>query len=125
MSLVDDIFSSIPAPLIDQFGVNATYIKASQNQTYNPETGKVSGATTEIAMKVVISELKNKERESIGNGSYVKIIFSASALSTYYPRTTDSIRYSEGAVSRTAKIVEVVPYRGDNPIMHSVVARLN
>lgn len=125
MSLVDDIFSSIPSPLIDQFGIDATYVKASTNQTYNPTTGTVSGATTEIAIKIVISQLKPDEVEGLYQQTDVKIIFAADALSGYYPQTTDSIRYAQNGVNRTAKIVGMYSYRGDSPIMHSVVARLS
>lgn len=125
MSLVDDIFSSIPAPLINQFGIDATYIKANANPTYNPVTGTVSGAATEIAIKIVISELKPEEMQGLYQQTDVKIIIAASTLSGYFPQTTDSIRYLQNGVARTAKIVGMFSYRGDNAIMHSVVGRLS
>lgn len=124
MALVDDIFSSIPGPLITQFGINATYIKANSNPTYNPTTGTVSGAATEISIKIVISELRPEEMQGLYQQTDVKIVFAADALSGYYPQTTDSIRYVQNGVNRTAKIIGMYSYRGDNPIMHSVVARL-
>lgn len=125
MSLVDDIFSSIPAPLINQFGIDATYIKANASPTYNPVTGIVSGAATEIAIKIVISELKPEEMQGLYQQTDVKIIIAASALSGYFPQTTDSIRYSQNGVARTAKIIGMFSYRGDNAIMHSVIGRLS
>ena len=133
MSLVDDIFSSIPGPLITQFGINATYIKASASSAYDPTTGTVSGSAagtvsgtaTEIAVKIVISELKPEEVQGLYQQTDVKIIFAADALSGYYPQTTDSIRYVQNSVNRTAKIIGMYSYRGDSPIMHSVVARLS
>lgn len=125
MSLVDDIFSSIPGPLITQFGIDATYIKANARPTYNPTTGTVSGVATEIAVKIVISELKPEEMQGLYQQTDVKIIFAADALSGYYPQTTDSIRYAQNGVNRTAKIVGMYSYRGDSPILHSVVARLS
>jgi hypothetical protein len=125
MALVDSIFSSIPGPLISQFGINATYVKASQNQTYNPETGTVMGYSSEIPIKIVISELKPEEMQGLYQQTDVKIIFAADALSGYYPQTTDSIKYLQNGSSRTAKIIGMFSYRGDNPIMHSVVARLS
>jgi hypothetical protein len=124
MALVDSIFSSIPGPLISQFGINATYVKASQNQTYNPETGTVMGYSSEIPIKIVISELKPEEMQGLYQQTDVKIIFAADALSGYYPQTTDSIKYLQNGSTRTAKIIGMFSYRGDNPIMHSVVARL-
>lgn len=125
MSLVDDIFSSIPAPLITQFGIDATYLKSSGQAIYTPETGAVSNPIVEIPIKVVISELKPEEMQGLYQQTDVKIIIAASALSGYFPQTTDSIRYLQNGVSRTAKIVGMFSYRGDNAIMHSVVGRLS
>jgi hypothetical protein len=125
MSLVDDIFASIPAPLINQFGIDATYIKASRNQTYNPETGTVSGYATEIPIKISLSSLKPEEVQGLYQQTDVKILIAASSLSGYFPQTTDSVRYTQNGAQRTAKIIGIESYRGDNAIMHSVVARLS
>ena len=125
MALVDDIFSSIPGPLISQFGISAVYIKASANQSYDPESGTVLGISTEIPVKIVVSALKPEEMQGLYQQTDVKIIISADSLSGYYPQTTDSIRYTQNGVARTAKIIGMESYRGDNAIMHSVVARLS
>ena len=125
MVLTDSIFSSIPGPLISQFGINATYVKASQNQTYNPNTGTVSGSATELPIKIVITELKPEEMQGLYQQTDVKILISADSLPNYFPQTTDSVKYSQGGVTRTAKIIGMFSYRGDNAIMHSVVARLS
>lgn len=123
MALVDTIFSSIPSPLISQFGVDATYIKASSNPTYDPATGTVSGATTEIPIKIVIAELKPEELQGLYQITDVKIIFAAAALGDYYPQNSDSIRYSQSGVAKTVKVLPMKSYRGDNAIMHIVVGR--
>lgn len=125
MALVDDIFSSIPGPLISQFGISAVYIKASANQSYDPESGTVLGISTEIPVKIVVSALKPEEMQGLYQQTDVRIIISADSLSGYYPQTTDSIRYTQNGVARTAKIIGMESYRGDNAIMHSVVARLS
>lgn len=134
MALTDGIFSSIPGPLISQFGINATYVKASQNETYNPNTGVVSGNAVEVSVKIIITELKPEEMNGLMyqqnspnmfQQSTVKILIAASSLGGYYPRVTDSIKYSQDGKTRTAKIVAINSYRGDSPIMHSVVARLS
>ena len=126
MSLVDDIFSSIPAPLINQFGIDATYIKLSQNQTYNPETGVVSGYSQEISVKIFPY---TPDRSDLGGAPYenvgVKILLSTQELGSYYPQKGDSIRYQETGASRTAIITGVDSNRGDNPILHMIVARLS
>lgn len=124
MALTDSIFSSIPGPLISQFGINATYVKASQNQTYNPVTGTVLGVATEVAIKIVITDLKPEE-VSDAQQAMVKIIFAATSLGSYYPRVSDSVKYSQDGRTRVAEIVSISNYRGDSPIMHSVVARLS
>lgn len=134
MALTDGIFSSIPGPLISQFGINATYVKASQNETYNPNTGTVSGNAVEVSVKIIITELKPEEMNGLMyqqnspnmfQQSTVKILIAASSLGSYYPRVTDSIKYSQDGKTRTAKIVAINSYRGDSPIMHSVIARLS
>jgi hypothetical protein len=124
MSLVDDIFGSIPGPLISQFGSSATYIKANSSPTYNATTGTVSGAATEISVKIVFAQLKPEEMQGLYQLTDMKFIIAASDLSGYFPRTTDSIRYTQSGVSRTAKIVGILSPRGDNAIMHSIVARV-
>lgn len=126
MALVDDIFGSIPAPLITQFGIDATYVKLSQNQTYNPETGVVSGYSQEIAIKAfvyspAVGDLGGARYENVG----VKFLISAQELGGYYPRKGDSIKYSENGETRTAIITGIESSRGDSPIMHIVVARLS
>jgi hypothetical protein len=125
MALVDNIFSSIPGPLISQFGISAVYIKTSAHQAYDPESGTVLGISTEIPVKIVVSALKPEEMQGLYQQTDVKIIISADSLSGYYPQTTDSIRYTQNGVARTAKIVGMESYRGDSAIMHSVVARLS
>jgi len=122
MSLVDDIFGSIPSPLIDQWGVDITYIKASESQTYDPEKGVVLGVAREIPAKAYISENLSEEKDGFYQSKAVKFLIAANYLGDYFPRTTDSIRYTEGGVKRTAKIIKLIPYRGDRPIMHSVIA---
>lgn len=123
MALVDRIFSSIPSPLISQFGIEAVYIKASSNPTYNPTTGTVSGIATEIPIKIVIAELKPEELQGLYQITDTKIIFAAKSLPNYYPQNSDSIRYLQGGVAKTVKVMPMKSYRGDNPIMHIVVGR--
>lgn len=124
MALVDGIFSSIPGPLISQFGINATYVKKSENETYNPNTGVVSGGSTEIAVKIIITQLTPEQRDSMQQ-SMVKILIAASSLGSYYPRITDSIKYLQDGRTRAAEITYIDDYRGDSPIMHIVTARLS
>jgi hypothetical protein len=125
MSLVDDVFGSLPGPLIDQWGISIVYIKASQNQTYDPVTGTVAGASTQIAARALPTKLTAKEKEGFYQQRMIKFMIPAVYLGSYYPQTTDSIRYTEAGVSRTAKIVDQDQYRGDSPIMHIVLAKVS
>lgn len=124
MSLVDQVFGGIPGPLISQWGISATYVKASQNQQYDPATGTVSGCGEEVSIKIVPTQLRPEEVQGQFQLTDVKILISASSLGDYYPRTTDSIKYFQDGRERTAKIVGMMSYRGDSPILHVVVARL-
>jgi hypothetical protein len=126
MALVDDIFGSIPAPLINQFGINATYKKLSESQTYNPETGIVSRSSQDISVKIFIY---TPGRADLGGAPYentgVKILVSTQELGSYYPQKGDSISYLENGATRTAIITGIESSRGDNPILHMIVARLS
>ena len=124
MSLVDQVFGGIPGPLIEQWGISAVYLKASGNQQYDPATGTVQDCVEEIPVKIVPTQLRPEEAQGIYQLTDVKILIAASSLGDYYPQTTDSIRYLQNGVQRTAKIVGMMSYRGDFSIMHVVVARL-
>lgn len=124
MSLVDKVFGGIPGPLIAQWGISATYIKQSPNQQYDPQTGTVLGANQEIPVKIVPTQLRPEEVQGLYQITDVKILIAASSLGDYYPQTTDSIRYLQNGVQRTAKIIGMMSYRGDFSILHVVVARL-
>lgn len=124
MSLVDQVFGGIPGPLIRQWGISATYIKTSANQQYDPRTGTVMGCEEEVDIKIVLATLRPEETEGIYQLTDIKILISADSLNGYYPQTTDSIRYMQYGKQRTAKIIGMMSYRGDNPIMHVVIARL-
>ena len=125
MSLVDDVFGSLPQPLIDQWGIDAVYIKASQHQNYDPESGTVLGISSEIPIRALITIIKGKEQEGFYQQRMVKFMIPASYFNGYYPKTTDSIRYAEDGVQRTAKICDPKQYRGDSPIMHILIGEVS
>jgi hypothetical protein len=125
MSLVDVVFGSLPKPLIDQWGIDIVYLKASEHQNYDPVSGTVLGIVSEIPARALIVELTPKEREGFYQQRVVKFMLPAVYLGSYYPQSTDSIRYAEAGVFRTAKIVDQEQYRGDSPIMHALIARVS
>lgn len=124
MALIDAVFAPIPAPLIKDWGVDATYLSASSSQTYNPATGSVTRTITSITLKAVITRLTPREVEGLYQSTDIKLYIAASDLgSTIYPTTNDSIQYTQAGTTRTANIIDITTYRGDSPILHVLIAR--
>jgi hypothetical protein len=127
MSLVDDVFGSIPGPLIDQWGIDGVYVKKVENAPYDPTMGTFASPETEAAevpIKLVPLRIRPEEVKGEIQITDLKILISGDALGDYYPKTADWIRYNQAGVQRTAKIVQPLTHRGSAPILHSVAARL-
>ena len=123
MGLIDDTFAAIPAPLLNDWGQTITYIKTTTPRTYNPTTGAVTGSDTNVSMKALIVRLTPRESEGLYQTTDVKVIFGTAELGTYYPAEADRIQYTQDGVTREAKIINITTYRGDNPVLHTVIAR--
>lgn len=135
MSLVDDVFGSLPAPLIDQWGIPGVYVKQPLEPEYDPDTGTfevrthpITGSEIPLDTRVNVSilplQLLPEEVQGEVQLTDVKILIAADKLGDYYPKTADWIEYSQAGVNRTAKIIRPTTYRGTDPIFHSVIARL-
>jgi hypothetical protein len=120
MALVDRIFGSTPTRLVSQFGISATYIKASQSETYDPMTGTVSGLATEIAIKMTVSKIVRTGPASGMDKTMVEVLIPASYLGNYIPQSRDAVRFSFDGVQVVARVIPRESYRGDSPILHSV-----
>jgi len=123
MSLVDDVFKKIPAPLLTKWGSDLTYIKAATTETYDPSTGTISGSETTVTVKGIISRLDAREAEGLYQTSDLKFIIGSAELGTYYPTQADRIQYPQAGVTREGKIIDVLTYRGDDPIYHTLIVR--
>lgn len=123
MGLIDTTFAPIPTSLLADWGQNLTYIKTTTPRTYDPTTGNVTGADTSVTVKGVILRLTPRESEGLYQSTDVKIIIGSSELGTYYPTEADRIQYTEAGATREAKIINIATYRGDNPVMHVIIAR--
>jgi len=123
MSLIDDTFASIPAGILADWGQTITYIKTTTPRTYDPTTGNVTGADTNVTLKGVITRLTPRESEGLYQTTDLKVIIGNSELGTYYPTEADRIQYTQDSVTREAKIIAITSYRGDNPIMHTLIVR--
>jgi len=123
MGLIDTTFASIPASILGDWGQNITYIKTTTPRTYNPTTGAVTGADTNVTVKAVITRLNPRESEGLYQSTDIKVIIGAAELGSYYPTEADRIQYTQDSVTREAKIIAITSYRGDSPIMHTLIAR--
>jgi len=123
MSFIDNTFKSLPEQLLGTFGIDVTYIKTATSQTYNTTTGEVSGSDTNVSMKALISSVSGSTYEGSSQTTDLKIIFGNKELGTYYPKIKDSIQYAEDGVNKVARIISINTSRGNNPILHTVIAR--
>ena len=123
MSFIDNTFKSLPEQLLGTFGIDVTYIKTATSQTYNTTTGEVSGSDTNISVKALISNVSGSTYEGSSQSTDLRIIFGNKELGTYYPKVKDSIQYAENGVNKVARIISINTSRGNNPILHTVIAR--
>jgi len=124
MAAIDDIFGSIPAQVLSQFGQDITYVKTTTPRTYNPTTGAVTGSDTSVTVKGVISQVNSSESDGVLQGTNVTVLIGASELGDYYPTQADRIQYSRAGSTVEGKIISVRTYRGDKPVYHSLSVRI-
>ena len=123
MGLIDDVFAPIPTSVLADWGQTITYIKTTAPRTYNPTTGAVNGADISVTLKAVITRLTPRESEGLYQTTDLKVIIGTSELGSYYPTEADRIQYTQDGATREAKIIAITSYRGDNPVMHTLIAR--
>lgn len=123
MSLIDSIFNPIPGPILVTFGQDITYIKASSNPTYNVTTGTVNGYTSSVTVRALITKAKPEEFEGFYQTSDLKVIIGNTELGDYYPTIRDTVQYTAAGATKTARIISVDSYRGEQAIMHTMLVR--
>jgi hypothetical protein len=123
MGRIDTTFAPIAGPLLRDWGQDITYVKTNTPRTYDPTTGTVNGADTQITVRALIVRLNPRESEGLYQTTDIKVILSSDELGTYYPTEADRIRYLQDGATREAKILNVTTYRGDNPVLHTIIAR--
>ena len=124
MAAIDDIFKSIPTQVLSQFGQNITYIKTTTPRTYNPTSGAVTGSDTNVTVKAIISVVNSSQEEGVYQGTSVKVLIGAEELGNYYPSQADRIQYTRAGSTVEGKITSVTTYRGDEPVYHSLIVRI-
>ena len=86
-------------------------------------TSHASGSETTVAIKGIITRISPRESEGLYQATDLKIIIGSDELGTYYPTERDSVQYTEAGATRRAKIVAITSYRGDNPVLHTLIVR--
>ena len=124
MAAIDDMFGSIPAQVLSQFGQDITYVKTTTPRTYNPTTGVVTGSETTVSVKEIISQINSNENEGVYQGTDLRVLIGAEELGNYYPTQADRIQYTQAGSTVEGKIISVRTYRGDEPVYHSLVVRV-
>ena len=123
MALIDDVFGSIPAAILADWGQNITYIKTNLPSTYNPSTGTVYKSETEVTVKAVITNVNVSEYQGLYQTTDLKVIFGAAELGDYYPTEADRIQYTQAGETREAKLMNIMTERGTAPVFHTIIAR--
>lgn len=123
MSQIDTVFQAIPASVLNDWGQTITYLKTSTPRAYNPTTGAVTGADVSVTLKGIITRVTPRESEGLYQTTDLKVIIGTAELGTYYPTEADRIQYTQDGITREAKIIAITSYRGDNPVLHTLIAR--
>ena len=123
MSLIDSTFKSLPEQLLNSFGIDVTYIKTATSQTYDTAAGTVSGSDTNVSLKAIISNVSRSVYEGKDQSTDLKIIFGNKELGTYFPNIRDRIQYTENGQTKVARIISINTSRGNDPILHTVIAK--
>ena len=123
MAKIDDVFGSLPASILNTWGQTLTFVKSTTPKTYNPTTGGVTGADTDVSVKGVILEINSNENKGLYQTTDLKIVIGASELGDYYPTEADRVQYPQAGATREAKIINIKTARGDKPVFHTLIVR--
>ena len=77
----------------------------------------------DVAQRRVDLVAHAREAEGLYQTTDLKVIVGTDELGTYYPTEADRIQYTQAGATREAKIISVLTYRGDDPVMHTLIVR--
>ena len=123
MAKIDDVFGKVPASILSTWGQTLTFVKTTTPRTYNPTTGAVTGADTNVSVKGVITQINSSEDEGLYQTTDLKVIIGANELGDYYPTEADRIQYPQAGATKEGKIINIQTARGDKPIFHTLIVR--
>jgi len=123
MAKIDDVFGNVPASILSTWGQTLTFVKTTTPRTYNPTTGAVTGADTNVSVKGVITQINSSEDDGLYQTTDLKVVIGANELGDYYPTEADRIQYPQAGATKEGKIINIQTARGDNPIFHTLIVR--
>ena len=123
MAKIDDVFGNVPASILNNWGQTLTFVKTTTPRTYNPTTGAVTGADTNVSVKGVITQINSSEDDGLYQTTDLKVVIGANELGDYYPTEADRIQYPQAGSTKEGKIINIQTARGDNPIFHTLIVR--
>ena len=123
MAKIDDVFGNVPASILSTWGQTLTFVKTTTPRTYNPTTGAVTGADTNVSVKGVITQINSSEDEGLYQTTDLKVVIRANELGDYYPTEADRIQYPQAGSTKEGKIINIQTARGDKPIFHTLIVR--
>ena len=123
MAKIDDVFGNLPASILSTWGQTLTFVKTTTPRTYNPTTGAVTGADTNVSVKGVITQINSSEDDGLYQTTDLKVVIGANELGDYYPTEADRIQYPQAGSTKEGKIINIQTARGDKPIFHTLIVR--
>ena len=123
MSKADDIFGPLAGPMVAEWGSSCEYIRVSDPGTYDPDTGQVTNTETSFDVVAVMLELEPQEYEGVFQQSDFKLIIDPGQIDDGYITTADRFVVPFPSGDKNCKVIDVVTYRGDDPISFEVIVR--
>ena len=123
MAKIDDVFGNVPASVLNTWGQTLTFVKTTTPRTYNPTTGAVTGADTNVSVKGVITQINSSEDDGLYQTTDLKVVIGANELGDYYPTEADRVQYAQAGATKEGKIINIQTARGDKPIFHTLIVR--
>ena len=122
-SKADLIFGPLAGPMVAEWGSSCTYIRVSDPGSYDPGTGQVSAGEQSFNVKAVLLELEPQEYEGVFQQSDFKLIIDPGQIADGYITTADRFVVPFPSGNKNCKVIDVVTYRGDDPISFEVIVR--
>ena len=123
MSKADDVFGPLAGPMVAEWGSSCKYIRVNDPGVYDPVTGQITNTEKTYEVKAVMLELEPQEYEGVFQQSDFKLIIDPGQVDDGYITTADRFVVPFPSGDKNCKVVDVVTYRGDDPISFEVIVR--